>query len=247
MKLTGKHCAVLVTLVTSWVSSGAFAADAAAPGLDGAAPRAQWQLLEPTSEGSVELVARDRAGALATVCQDGECGVFVEPVDGCVPGSQYPLLINSAKQVGVISSTCGVLSANGSDRYVVKLEPQNALFPAMMNGDDISIAFPTQAGAMNVIYISMSGVREHLSRLLPRTDEAAPADQARVEPPTRPSRPEQAPEARPEASSPPTAEAGAESRIEPREDSRAQREEPVQPPRFLVPDADRFGAHMTAT
>ncbi len=166
---------VVVTLVAAcWSTSGAFAATQPSDEARETAG-ARWQLLEPAPDGSVELVARDRAGAIAAVCNERECGVFIEPVAGCVPGSRYPLLINSARQVGVFASTCGVLTSNGSSRYVVRPEKQNALFPAMLRGDEVTIAFPTQEGSVNVIRVSMAGVREHLARLLPLTSSNAGA------------------------------------------------------------------------
>ncbi|MEZ5659735.1 MAG: hypothetical protein R3E83_14730 [Burkholderiaceae bacterium] len=268
-QVTGRTAAILATLVTTWVSSGAFAAEGAAGAAAPMPDRARWQLLDPAADGSVELVARDRAGALAAVCQDGECGVFVEPLDGCIPGSQYPLLVNSAKQVGVIASTCGVLSASGSERYVVKLEPQNALFPAMMNGDDISIAFPTQDGEMNVIYISMAGVREHLAKLLPLSGDEAAADQARAAP-----APSRAPQAGAEAAPRPQEQARAPQRAPDRasrgapgqarvpappsvpDQASAPEARPSKPkapeaapqsPRFLVPERNHFQGPLTAT
>lgn len=234
MKLTAKGSLLLATLVTSWVTSDAIAAGGVAPSVepppttvDGAPGRAQWQLLESAENGTVELVARDHAGAVATVCQSGSCGVFVEPSAGCVPGSQYPLLINSARQVGVIASTCGVLNSNGSERYVVRIEPQNALFPSMIRGEDISIAFPTQGGEMNVIYISMEGVREHLRKLLPMTDDDGASPSAGQGP-----------------QGPATGASDAPAPLEQAESDAGPA--PARPP-FVAPDHNHFGGQLTAT
>jgi invasion protein IalB len=159
-------------VVTMLVTSGAVAAqDAKTPSAKPAVV-SNWQVLESDRNGTVEVMARDEAGAVSAICKQDKCGVFVEPVAGCVPGSSYPLLVNSAKQVGVIASICGVLQSQGADRYMVKIEPQDALFPAMMRGDVISIAFPTQGGEMNVINVSMAGIRPHLERLVPSLGKA---------------------------------------------------------------------------
>ncbi len=241
VNLTGKSRAVVTTLVTCWVTSGAIAAERSGADEDQAPAGARWQLLEPAPDGSIELVARDRAGAVAAVCNDGECGVFVEPIAGCVPGSRYPLLINSAKQVGVIASTCGVLTSNGASRYVVRLERQNALFPAMLRGDDISIAFPTQGGSMNVIHVNMEGVRDHLAKLLPLTGNG-PAEEPGADRPDGPdeSRAQAAPVAPADEARADAAEPGAGDA--PEEVPRSS-----EPRRFVVPDRNRFGGAMTTT
>lgn len=41
------------------------------------------------------------------------------------------------------------------------------MIQALMEELDLSIAFPTQAGAMDVINVPMQGVREMLSRVMP--------------------------------------------------------------------------------
>ncbi|MEZ5741655.1 MAG: hypothetical protein R3E68_20995 [Burkholderiaceae bacterium] len=183
--------ALKACLVTLLVTSGAVAAQEPKAPTAKSAPVSNWQVLESDRHGTVEVMARDEAGAVSAICKQDTCGVFVEPIAGCVPGSSYPLLVNSAKQVGVIASICGVLQSQGADRYMVKIEPQDALFPAMMRGDVISIAFPTQAGEMNVIHVSMAGIRPHLERLVPslgkadktdKTDEDADAASVRPTP-----------------------------------------------------------------
>jgi hypothetical protein len=128
-----------------------------------------WELREHDAMDAVELISVLADGSFSTMCSDGACGVFVEPAAGCVPGTKYPLLINSAKQVGVVSTQCAVMPGNkeGEVRHVVLLQKQEVLIKAMMNEVDLTIAFPTQAGQMNVLEIRMSGVRDVLAKLMP--------------------------------------------------------------------------------
>ena len=58
---------------------------------------------------------------------------------------------------------------------MVLLQQHQTLLKAMLDEIDLTIAFPTQAGQMNVLEIQMSGVRAILASLIP--DMAA--DQAR--------------------------------------------------------------------
>lgn len=128
-----------------------------------------WELREHASIDAIELISVLTEGSFSTMCSDGNCGVFVEPAAGCVPGAKYPLLINSAKQVGVVSTRCAELPGekDGEVRHVVLLQKQDVLIKAMMNEVDLTIAFPTQAGQMNVLEIRMQGVREVLARIMP--------------------------------------------------------------------------------
>jgi len=64
-------------------------------------------------------------------------------------------------------------SAESGVRYVAMFREQNAMLQAMLEEMDLSIAFPTQAGDMNVIDVAMTGVREMLASVLPRLPEIA--------------------------------------------------------------------------
>jgi hypothetical protein len=55
----------------------------------------------------------------------------------------------------------------GELRYVVLLQQHQTLLKAMMEEIDLTIAFPTQAGQMNVLEIEMTGVRDVLAALVP--------------------------------------------------------------------------------
>ena len=86
------------------------------------------------------------------------------------------MLINSSKRVGVVPTRCTTIPATGNAegvRYVVMFSEQKAMFQAMLEEMDLSIAFPTQEGSMNVINVAMTGVREMLASVLPRLPEIA--------------------------------------------------------------------------
>jgi hypothetical protein len=55
---------------------------------------ANWEIREHAEMKATELISRLAQGSFSTMCSDGTCGVFVEPLAGCVPGAKYPLLIN---------------------------------------------------------------------------------------------------------------------------------------------------------
>ncbi|MGC1441011.1 MAG: hypothetical protein WA888_10420, partial [Burkholderiaceae bacterium] len=80
-----------------------------------------WEIRKHAEMHATELISRLAQGSFSTMCSEGNCGVFVEPLAGCVPGAKYPLLINSAKQVGVIPTQCTTIpgAKEGELRYVV--------------------------------------------------------------------------------------------------------------------------------
>lgn len=166
-----------LSLVTMLVTSGPALAEGdltplSEPGK--AAP--SWKIMRHAERGVVELVTGNDGGTLSTLCTDDACGVFVEPTSGCVPGANYPVLINSSKRVGVVPTRCAMIkdeSAESGVRYVAMFREQNAMLQAMLEEMDLSIAFPTQAGDMNVIDVAMTGVREMLASVLPRLPEIA--------------------------------------------------------------------------
>lgn len=140
---------------------------------------ANWEVRQHAEMQATEVISRLAQGSFSTLCSDGSCGVFVEPLAGCVPGAKYPLLINSAKQVGVVPTQCTTIPGqkDGEVRYVVLLQQHKTLLKAMLDEIDLTIAFPTQAGQMNVLEIEMSGVRAILASLIPElAAETAGAD-----------------------------------------------------------------------
>lgn len=174
-----KHAVKLgigVSMVTLLVTSQPAIAEGDLTPLSQDKPAPSWQIKRHSERGVIELSTGDTAGSLSTLCSNDACGVFVEPQDGCIPGARYPVLINSSKRVGVVPTRCALIPANGAEegvRYVVMFTEQNAMFQAMLEEMDLSIAFPTQAGAMNVINVAMTGVREMLASVLPRLPEIA--------------------------------------------------------------------------
>lgn len=145
-------------LTASLVSTHAVAADfdeagqPYRPGMHG------WSLVEHDDGQAIELTRRSGDGALSTVCSNGQCNVFVEPDSACMPGSKYPVLMNSARQMGVLTGVCRLVRDETGARLVVHLQQKATLFQAMARGDDLSLAFPTVGGEMDVIEVSMRGV-----------------------------------------------------------------------------------------
>lgn len=171
---TGFRSILGMTMVTLLVtSSPVFAEDDLTPLTEGK-PTHSWRIIKHASTGAVEMIARDIAGSLSTMCQDDVCGVFVEPVAGCVPGASYPVLINSSKRVGVVPSQCATIPSSDPSgvRHIVMFKEQKAMIQALMEELDLSIAFPTQAGAMDVINVPMRGVRDMLATVMPELPES---------------------------------------------------------------------------
>lgn len=178
--------AVLVTLL---VTSGPVRAEGDLTPLSDGKPAPSWKIHRHVDRDVIELVTGNSSGSLSTLCSDAACGVFFEPQAGCVPGARYPVLINSSKRVGVVPTWCTMIPkavrADGV-RYVVMFREQNAMFQAMLEEMDLTIAFPTQGGEMNVISVAMTGVRDMLASVLPRLPEIAGNMGARPRPHARP-------------------------------------------------------------
>ncbi len=157
---------IMVTLLVT--SSPAGAEDDLTP-LSVAKPSQGWKILKHANTGAVELISKDLAGSLSAMCSDDLCAVFVEPVAGCVPGANYPVLVNSSKRVGVVPAKCATIPGpvESSLRHIVMFKEQKAMIQALMEEIDLSIAFPTQAGAMDVINVPMRGVRDLLDNVMP--------------------------------------------------------------------------------
>lgn len=183
MKLTRKFSALIgVVSLGLVVSSGAVAENDISPSSEPTLPD-HWELRKHDNPNAMELISRVKAGSLSTMCTEGTCGVFVEPASGCVPGAKYPLLINSAKQVGIVPTQCSVIRASeeGKVRYVVLLQDQKSMIKAMLQEQDITIAFPTQAGQMDVLELDMTGVRDALSEIMPDLPDVESAESSDVQ------------------------------------------------------------------
>lgn len=173
---TVTNLGLALTLVTLLVTSGPVQAEGDLTPLSDGKPAPSWEIKRHAEGGVVELITGNDSGSLSTMCTDEACGVFVEPQAGCIPGASYPVLINSSKRVGVVPTRCAMIpkaaSAEGV-RYVVMFREQNAMFQAMLEEMDLSIAFPTQGGEMNVIKVVMTGVRDMLASVLPNLADVA--------------------------------------------------------------------------
>jgi len=147
-----------------------------------------WHLLEHQGGQAVELTRQSSGGALSTVCSNGKCNVFVEPRSACLPHVKYPILLNSARQMGVLTGVCRLLTDDNGPRLVVHLLDRKSMFSAMLRGDDLSLAFPTMGGEMDIIEIEMAGVVPLLKAAIEhRSPEAAEAAElAKASEPARP-------------------------------------------------------------
>ena len=117
-----------------------------------------WHLVEHHAGQVIELTRSSEGGALSTFCSNGQCNVFVEPRSACLPHMKYPILVNSARKMGVLTGVCRLLDDKKGSRLVVHLLDLKSMFAAMLRGDDLSLAFPTMGGEMDVIEIEMAGV-----------------------------------------------------------------------------------------
>ncbi|WP_299076586.1 hypothetical protein [uncultured Paraglaciecola sp.] len=124
-----------------------------------------WVTVQHEAANAVELKTETDGGTFSTVCTGGTCIVLIEPKSGCLPGVNYPLLVNSIKRMGVISSRCAVLTQEDKSRYVVMIRDNTAILQAMYEEMDISVSFPVQAGGMDVLNVNMMGVRDMLAPL----------------------------------------------------------------------------------
>lgn len=127
-----------------------------------------WQVIEHDNGQAVELTRQSAGGSVSTVCAGGQCNVFMEPLSTCTPLAEYPILLNSTNQVGVIPGVCRVIVDENGSRQVVHLKDRHAVFAAMLKGDDLSLAFPTTDGTVEVIEVVMEGLRPLLNEAIAR-------------------------------------------------------------------------------
>lgn len=125
-------------------------------------PASPWKEVTTTAD-SLHLVNRVSEGAIHAVCSAKGCAGFVQPAAGCMPGSIYPLLINSSRSVDVMPSRCVVVQHEGKPRLMVHLKDSTPLLKAMMASRDISIGFPTQQGDVSVLTVRMPGASSLLA------------------------------------------------------------------------------------
>lgn len=158
---------VVTALATGIFAGSVIAAptwpDASTPNREGSTA---WRIAQVTERGTVRLSNRVSNGSLHAVCSASECNMFVEPDAGCLPGSTYPLLVNSPDKVGVIASRCMAIHKSDGTRLVVHLAASTYLVAQMIHGADVSIGFPTQRGQLDVLNIRMKGAGQLLARAL---------------------------------------------------------------------------------
>jgi len=164
-------------IVASLISCAAVAADYDEAGRPHPATIEGWHLVEHQGGQAVELTRTSNGGALSTVCSAGKCNVFVEPRSACLPHMKYPILLNSARQMGVLTGVCRLVTDDNGPRLVVHLLDRKAMFTAMLRGDDLSLAFPTMGGEMDIIEVEMAGVvpllKSAIAHRAPESDPAA--------------------------------------------------------------------------
>ncbi len=125
-----------------------------------------WSVREHEGGDSVELVTRNEAGAFGAICAEGSCVLFIEPSNGCDPGSIYPVMANSATTIAMVESSCQEVtesrSPGGAIRTLATLEPSPALMTSIANGERIALAFPQTEGDVDVLAIETRGMRDAL-------------------------------------------------------------------------------------
>ncbi len=119
-----------------------------------------WQVVKHTTSNLIEATASGAGGTFGAACRAGQCAFFIEPASGCNPGQNYPLLINTARSVGIVPSECTIMeTVDGADRLVARVLVQQAFFEPIRDGLDVSIGFPAQSGSLDVIAVSTIGLR----------------------------------------------------------------------------------------
>ena len=152
-------------------------------------PANGWTLTEHDDGRAVEVQYRSAGGGLSAVCSNGNCNVFVEPASSCQPRMRYPLVFNSARRMGVMAGVCMVLADESGPRRVVHLQQRQSVFKAMLAGEDMTVAFPTASGAIDVIEVKMTGVMSLLQAAIAHrhdADTAPVAEAAAVTVPVKP-------------------------------------------------------------
>ncbi|MEZ5652271.1 MAG: hypothetical protein R3E87_17165 [Burkholderiaceae bacterium] len=120
-------------------------------------PVTHWQIAEAVNDETAHLVHVTTGGSLHAICSHRQCDMFVEPAAGCLPGQVYPLLTNSAAQVDVLPARCLIVRDGDESKLVAHIASAEILVAAMLSARDLSIAFPTQDGQMDVLDVRMQG------------------------------------------------------------------------------------------
>ncbi|MEZ5658473.1 MAG: hypothetical protein R3E83_08050 [Burkholderiaceae bacterium] len=149
----GRFFRSAILAVSPLVAAGAVSAQAVEPH----EPLTPWRIAKAVNDSTAHLVHVASGGSLHAICTRSECDMFVEPAAGCVPGQVYPVLANSAVKVGVMPSRCVLVRDDDQPKLVVHIAKPGFLVGSLLSARDLSLAFPTQDGLMNVLDIRMQG------------------------------------------------------------------------------------------
>lgn len=133
------------------------------------APEVTVSWVTHKEEGSsvTEYSQKSNGGTFTVACTSDTCGVFIKPKSGCMYDVSYPVMVNSSKRIGVISSKCTYLNRNGEQHQIVMFREQTAFILALLEEMDFTMSFPTQGGDMDVLTISSLGMRARLQEAAP--------------------------------------------------------------------------------
>jgi len=152
-----------------------------------------WSVRQHEGGESVELVTRDEAGAFGAICSQGNCVLFIEPANGCDPGSVYPVMANSASVVAMVESACQLVTESrrpgGAIRTLATMAPSEALIMSIASGERIALAFPQTEGDVDVVSVETHGLRQALrdaGGLAPAALDSQGAKSRSSRPTTRP-------------------------------------------------------------
>lgn len=115
---------------------------------------------------SSELSIQTAGGQFGMFCGIGGCTFYISPKAGCVNRSQYPVLFNSSRRVGIIPGRCATLEI-GTTRQIIVFPETKSLLQAVIMESDLSIAFPEQQGGMSVLIVPMTGASEMARKIIP--------------------------------------------------------------------------------
>lgn len=159
--LFSRLCLGALAASLAWVGS-ARAAESDSPPVDNDG----WSVRQHEGGDSVELVTRSADGAFGAICAAGSCVLFIEPTQGCDPGSVYPVLANSASTVAMVESSCQELAESRAPGSVIRtlatLAPSTALMSSIARGERLALAFPQTEGDVDVLAIETRGMRDAL-------------------------------------------------------------------------------------
>ncbi|MEZ5739688.1 MAG: hypothetical protein R3E68_09715 [Burkholderiaceae bacterium] len=121
-----------------------------------------WSITQIENETLVELAQVSADGKFSLICGTKGCSAFIQPQSTCQPGGHYPLLTNSARAVGIVNTVCVMLMGKHEPRVGLVLADESATLSGLFEGYDLTLAYPTTAGEMNVLSISPEGLHQSM-------------------------------------------------------------------------------------